>query len=762
MEQRKGTIDTSATSPGAAAGGANRHLACNRCRIRKVKCDGRKPFCKRCASGQAAWECTYPCPAKKGRPKRIAQSLPSPASSHPDGSKSPCPSGNAEASNSTSTPSFDSAVLLSSNSLKSEQNLLDDLLHHHETHSDQIMFDELLQQDIENGDHLIFDDLMRQDDSNGDDLFSPFYHSMDPSTCSNTRCRTPDNLTIDLTDEVETPPEGIAQLKMLRMELQAALDSQAGATAKPQIPQPPPELRDLMFSTYFKSCQSTLRLFDDPERLAILTRQSSCDSIALRYAVFAHAAPLCAQFSVWAAANMDMVAPGEDYANFFYRLAHSALEQCNIEQKFSTPSLQALQSAILVGLYELQHAEFGLAWLTASRAVWLAQMMQLYSLDSEQSPDFDSEHLEEARKAMWGANSLTCFLITGGRLADSVSIEEVTTSLPQSSVNQKLSIPGVNIGDVFRKASPRPLSFHEGQAVCRMLAQRVIVHVKKTRHTSMPDQQPYNFWTNQHRLEEIMRYVLNITKSSPSSSAATNSSSMCAAAGSGAIDSSNTPKVVLTLHIKALMIVIYEAKLRKMRSTTQSPNQNGPGQIRSTENSLLQRALEIAEAVQTSVLATDAATHLTVTWSVYVALQSLLRQRRRSSSAHHPPQQQQQQQQQHQQQLEMTAWTACSSGDSIMGGFGSYDMGSITCGNAMGGFESADSTMTLAGALVLDTFNVLHNALTEWSDKSPVAAFFVDQIEMESGEIDGALDKRLVGLGDFALWNCWSLRRASV
>lgn len=44
---------------------SNRHIACHQCRQRKVKCDGRQPYCKRCASGGVAWECSYSTSARQ-------------------------------------------------------------------------------------------------------------------------------------------------------------------------------------------------------------------------------------------------------------------------------------------------------------------------------------------------------------------------------------------------------------------------------------------------------------------------------------------------------------------------------------------------------------------------------------------------------------------------------------------------------------------------------------------------------------------------
>ena len=189
------------------------------------------------------------------------------------------------------------------------------------------------------------------------------------------------------------------------------------------------------FSTYFTSCQTTYQLFDNEERLSGLMQESSYTSTALKYAICAHAAPACPQFSTLAMSSLPAIAPGSDYDECFYLLARTSLGHSDIEQGLSSPSLQALQSTILIGLYELQHADFGRAWLTASRAIWLTQALQLHTIDSGQAPSIDVANVEEARKALWAANSLIWFLSLGGRMIDSISVEEVSFTSPKPPVN---------------------------------------------------------------------------------------------------------------------------------------------------------------------------------------------------------------------------------------------------------------------------------------------------------------------------------------
>ncbi|KAI0128327.1 hypothetical protein BJ170DRAFT_682124 [Xylariales sp. AK1849] len=641
----------------------NRHIACNKCRLRKVRCDGRKPFCKRCASGRSAWEyktlnglASLTCP---------------PGLLSPVGGTG-CESPPGEPGALDLVPPFDLAL--------------------YDIDPPNAIFDEVLQY----GHGL-------------DDVFSSVYHSLSASTCSSSSSSssrspsTSDDVAVELTEDDETPPVMFPPEAMQFKSFQTAMHD-GGVEA--QLHHLPPEILDLLLSAYFNSCQSTIRLFDDQDSLSCLMQQSTYDGLALKHVICAHAVQSCPQFSVWAVANMEGVAPGCDYQHLFYQLAREALDKCDLEKKFSEPSLQSLQAAILIGLYELEHAEFARAWLTASRASWLTQTMQLQALDPDQVPYVSNERLEEARKALWAANSLSWFLMRGDRLVDFVNIEEITTLLPQSNTPDSWAIPGIRIGDVFRNAASRPLLVDEALLAARMLGPRILMHVKTIEQTtSSQDQQPYNFWTNQYRLEETLRYVLNFTITDP--------------------NPKDNIKAVLDLQVKALGIVLHGAMLKKMRSASHQ-NQKSSEQLQINEYALLQRTLELVEAVQTSILFTDAATSLTRSWAAYVALQSLLRHQRRSSA----------------EQLDRmtTAWSCPTAGAD--GGTGTYHMGS-------GGYIEPANPVGLTSALVLDAFDALHSTLIEWADKSPIAAFFLEQVKLECVSGDDAVDKRIVGLVDF-------------
>ncbi|MCJ1434764.1 hypothetical protein MMC27_004134 [Xylographa pallens] len=687
----------------------SRHLACIRCRQKKVKCDGGKPLCKRCTSGAATGECSYKISARQRHQERDRSSLGSIASSISDSAETI----DIEEPETLVVPD-DLGQILSDTDFPAFNYKPSD-----------IMVDETLQQDfdIEGG------------------CFAPPYTA---------------TITSQLSDDKTILLYGYLPLGM-NMEIgRMSLNPGAALLNAPNLPREPMEmlyasknpLRTFSmlifdsFSTYFTSCQTSYHLFDNQERLSDLMQESSYSSTALKYAICAHAAPACPQFSTWAMANLPAIAPGSDYDECFYLLARTSIGHSDIEHKVSSPSLQSLQSTILIALYELQHADFGRAWLTVSRAIWLTQALQLHAIDSEHAPSIDAASLEESRKALWAANSLIWFLSLGGRMIDLLSVEEVQFTVPKLRVDistllprpedKLLSSPGLRISNVFRQAAQRPLSVQEGFCTAAMLGPRIVAHIKAIKHANSPGQEPYHFWTVHHRLEEAVRYVYNFTDMESMSR------TTCEATNSNV-------KLVLDLLLKAMSIVIHEASLKEMHRSTRSE----VDWIRAAENAVLQRSLEIAHTARTSLLPNDAGTKVTVSWAIYVALQSLLRYQRRLGQLDH--------------KLRSSSNSSSSNDASIWtssDGTGSGRSGSMGAALSVTTTEehcfSTADTAAAADALVSDSSTALRSTLLEWSGKSPLSLFFLNQITAESSSTNRELDERVVGLAPFATQGCQS------
>ena len=125
-------------------------------------------------------------------------------------------------------------------------------------------------------------------------------------------------------------------------------------------------------------------------------------------------------------------------ANDFYLQARRYLELT--ENEGNIASTHALQTNILIALFELRHANFARAWTSVSRLTWLTRMLDLHQMDdsTELNPEeltrslfslTDPVELEERRRTLWATVHLNCFLNMGIKWAPGmvINLAEVTT-----------------------------------------------------------------------------------------------------------------------------------------------------------------------------------------------------------------------------------------------------------------------------------------------------------------------------------------------
>ena len=137
----------------------------------------------------------------------------------------------------------------------------------------------------------------------------------------------------------------------------------------------------------------------------------SLDLLGLRYAMWAHAAALSPIYS--------------NLKELFYQHARECVEDPGLEVSNGSMTIAALQTHILLALYEFRETLFPRAWISVSRATWLAQMMQLHKMDPKGSslqrpsietylPDTDDPaELKERETTLWAAFGLHCFIGIG-------------------------------------------------------------------------------------------------------------------------------------------------------------------------------------------------------------------------------------------------------------------------------------------------------------------------------------------------------------
>ena len=134
---------------------------------------------------------------------------------------------------------------------------------------------------------------------------------------------------------------------------------------------------------------------------------SRSESLSLRYAIWAHAAllsPACVQFS-----------------EQFYHQARKLVEDIDKEADQGYFSISALQTLVLIALYEIKQTYFTRSWASVARATCLAHALDLHTMDGScyRAKDNgrkallpwtdDPSELEERRRTFWVVVHINCF-----------------------------------------------------------------------------------------------------------------------------------------------------------------------------------------------------------------------------------------------------------------------------------------------------------------------------------------------------------------
>lgn len=526
-----------------------------------------------------------------------------------------------------------------------------------------------------------------------------------------------------------------------------------------------------LYQHYFMTTHQTFPMINQEAFLSSAsTVVNSNDTLALRYAIAAHGTAASLQFTSWAIAGLGF-APDSDYGGWFYQQAKQCLELAENDGPCTSSSLLALQATILIALYELKHAEFSRAWVTTSRAAWLAQALQLHKLDQRYAnrrrgssltppptPD-GSTDANEARKTLWAVLELNCLLCVGAssNVLDTMTQNEISIYLPKEDGPEAVCF---RLDDVLRKSTPWPLSTHQGLNIATTLCTRTIHHIKRMNYSDPLDRHHYNFWTQHYHLDEAIRYIAHSTSAR-------------------SIDSMNHSsdnagcRVILELLLKAIATCLHEALLAKVEVSTKG-SLSRTMQVQTSETLTLQNSLDITHLVQTSVSTEAAKTSIFLPWAIYVALQSLVRRQNRGTFTHSRSGRSS--------SVSTNMSNSSSSTDdmtfnfpspfantaplmtghlSCSNGSGSLHMlhcSCVRCGTSMDINEPSASSLgsedvfadTLAEAMVMDSINALRSSLMDLGSKSSLANFFCSEVETEMRDDPIALGERMVGLAVFA------------
>ncbi|KAF9883403.1 hypothetical protein FE257_003486 [Aspergillus nanangensis] len=485
-----------------------------------------------------------------------------------------------------------------------------------------------------------------------------------------------------------------------------------------------------MYQNYFMSTHPTFPLINQEVFLCNASTATTCHEVlALQSAVCAHGAAGSPKFIAWAGLNPSLVEDRKP-GHWFYQHAKYCLGKAESSMQ-EAPSLVTLQATLLLGLYEVKQAQLSQAWITTSQAAWTVQCLQhtkaelLYHPARQQTgPKTTPLVTDEERNAMWAVLYLNCFLFigVGYTVIDVVAQNEIGVSLPrQDELDASL-----RLDDVLTKPEQAcQLSVKQRLSIATILCTRTLYHIKMMNHADPLDRNPYNNWTQHYHLDGAIRHI---------SSSSSSSSSGLTDGLIGASKDDVSCSIVMSILLKATAICLHEALIAKVESELPLAGGSTKHAIQTQNSSslTLQNSLDIAELVQASTSTEEANSSIFLPWSIYVAIQSLLRHQRRRSNPPPPP-------------AHRNDNHSVSLSDSNPTG------NCVHCGvmSRSSSFEGDEGMAVLLDeAVVLDAINALRSSLLYLCNKMCWAQFFYDQAQVEMQRGDELTD-RVVGMAAF-------------
>ncbi|KAF7590332.1 hypothetical protein BBP40_002982 [Aspergillus hancockii] len=280
-------------------------------------------------------------------------------------------------------------------------------------------------------------------------------------------------------------------------------------TDLPPIPSPwiddhvPEYVQRELYPLYFDHAHTGCFLIDqDIFNMRMQSSDMQPELVSLRYIVLAHGACFSQSYN--------------DMKDEFYQKACSLVEQVDMAERFT--SIAALQTWVLLALYELKQAHFVRACNRAHQATLMSQMLGLHKLDQlglrglKQNALVDAPQLEEQRRVFWSVFNLTCFtsIATGCNTGLPDDINEITTFLPtETPLSHYTVASGLTLRDAFDLAGSRDLCVTHGYIVTSALYRQGFMHVNRaslSQHT-LPDIWDYDFWMHHYHIYERLSHL---------------------------------------------------------------------------------------------------------------------------------------------------------------------------------------------------------------------------------------------------------------
>ncbi|KAF2856322.1 C6 transcription factor-like protein Prf [Plenodomus tracheiphilus IPT5] len=266
-------------------------------------------------------------------------------------------------------------------------------------------------------------------------------------------------------------------------------------------PLPPQDVQDELYQIYFSKIHPSVPMVHRPRFMAALNLAPQMRP------------PICLRYIMWTLAA-SVADKYEALAEHFYQRArkYAQLDEMKGHGE-STITLSHCQTWVLTCTYEFKQMYFPRAWLSAGRAVRLAQMMQLHRLDGAGLdvkqclfPPKDWTEREERRRTFWLAFAIDRYASIGTGWPMIIDERDVLTNLPASEEAFEKSRPMAtgSLDQVLSSNGADNLQAMGAIALTAAMFGRNLLHLHRPGPNDGDDDINGSFWNRHREIEQIL------------------------------------------------------------------------------------------------------------------------------------------------------------------------------------------------------------------------------------------------------------------
>ncbi|KAF2747259.1 hypothetical protein M011DRAFT_467781 [Sporormia fimetaria CBS 119925] len=266
-------------------------------------------------------------------------------------------------------------------------------------------------------------------------------------------------------------------------------------------PLPPQEAVDELYQIYFSKIHPSIPVIHKPRFLAAMNLAPHMRP------------PVCLRYSMWALAA-SVTDKYEGLQEHFYERARKYAQMDEMRgHGEATITVAHCQAWIILCTFEFKQMYFPRAWLSAGRAVRLAQMMQLHrmdgvGLDVKQclAPCKDWTEREERRRTFWMAFCVDRFASIGTGWPMTIDEQDIMTNLPASEEAYEKSrpMPTVSLAQAMSPNGATKIEPFAGVVLAAALFGRNLLHLHRPGEDDVEQDLNGGFWIRHRAIEGIL------------------------------------------------------------------------------------------------------------------------------------------------------------------------------------------------------------------------------------------------------------------